>query len=136
MNATINRKTRNAEPEIGPGRSRQTQRNPRVDGYGARLDRQEADGRVVGWFWNQTKPFLQSKPGPLAGYPDPLLTLLADNHNSGIGRPYAEKRKERGAWPSLKMTVNKESTNFGYASRVIYMALHHRHLETRSSQPL
>jgi len=24
---------------------------------------------------NQTKPFFRSEPGPLAGYPDPLLTL-------------------------------------------------------------
>ena len=40
------------------------------------LDRQEAAGRVFGRFWNQTKPFFRSKPGLLAGYPDPLLTQL------------------------------------------------------------
>jgi len=32
-------------------------------------------GRVFGRFWNRTEPFIRSKPGPLAGYPDPLLTL-------------------------------------------------------------
>jgi len=36
----------------------------------------ESAGPVFGSFWNQTDPFLRSKPGPLAGYLDPLLTLL------------------------------------------------------------
>jgi len=30
-------------------------------------------GRV----WNLTDPFLRSKPGPLEGYLDPLLTLIS-----------------------------------------------------------
>ena len=44
-------------------------------GTGLDFNRQAAAGRVVGRCWNQTAPFFQSKPGPLAGYPDPLLTL-------------------------------------------------------------
>jgi len=40
------------------------------------LDRQEAVGRVFGRFWNRTETFFRSKPGPLAGYLDPLLTLV------------------------------------------------------------
>jgi len=32
-------------------------------------------GRVFGRVWNRTEPNRRSKPGPLAGYPDPLLTL-------------------------------------------------------------
>jgi len=39
------------------------------------LAHQEAAGQVSGWVWNQTELFSQSKPGPLAGYPDLLLTL-------------------------------------------------------------
>ena len=35
LNATINRKTQNAEQEIGPDGSSQTRRNPRVDRSGA-----------------------------------------------------------------------------------------------------
>jgi len=35
LNATINRKTRNAKPDIWPDRSCRTRRNPRVDGYAA-----------------------------------------------------------------------------------------------------
>ena len=31
--------------------------------------------RVFGRVWNRTEPNRWSKPGPLAGYPDPLLTL-------------------------------------------------------------
>jgi hypothetical protein len=38
--------------------------------------RQANAGRVFGRITHQTEPDTQSKPGPLAGYPDPLLTLL------------------------------------------------------------
>ena len=47
-----------------------------LTGTGPGLAHQESVGRVFGRFWNRTDPFLRSKPGPLAGYPDPLLTLL------------------------------------------------------------
>jgi len=43
------------------------------------LDHQEAAGLVIGQVWNRTELFLQSKSGPLVGYPDPLLTLLIFN---------------------------------------------------------
>jgi len=46
-----------------------------LTGTGPGLDRQEAAGRVFGRFWNRNEPFFRSKPAPLAGYPDPLLTL-------------------------------------------------------------
>jgi len=49
-----------------------------LTGTGMGFACQVALGRVVDWVWNQTKPFFRSKPGPLAGYPDPLLTLVAD----------------------------------------------------------
>jgi len=47
-----------------------------LTGTGTHLASQQAAARVFVWFWNQTEPFIQSKPGPLAGYPDPLLTLI------------------------------------------------------------
>jgi hypothetical protein len=34
-----------------------------------------AVSRGFGWVYNRTNLFLLSKPGLLAGYPDPLLTL-------------------------------------------------------------
>jgi hypothetical protein len=47
-----------------------------LTGKGPGLARQESVCRVFGRFWNRTDPFLRSKPGPLAGYPDLLLSLL------------------------------------------------------------
>jgi hypothetical protein len=46
-----------------------------LTGTGPGLASQESAGRVFGQFWNRTDPCLQSKPVPLAGYPDPLLPL-------------------------------------------------------------
>jgi len=36
---------------------------------------QEKVGQVIGPVYNQTEQIIWSKPGPLAGIPDPLLTL-------------------------------------------------------------
>jgi len=47
-----------------------------LTGTGMGLAHQEPAGWGFGRFWNQTKPFIRSKPRPLAGYPDLLLTLL------------------------------------------------------------
>jgi len=67
--------TRNAEPEIGTGRSSRTWQSPRVNGYGSGFGPPWVSGSGFGRFWNRTDPSLRSKPGPLADYPDPLLTL-------------------------------------------------------------
>jgi len=76
--------TRNAEPEIGPDRSSQTQRNPQVDGYrsGFGPPRVSESGYWPGLEPN--RPVFRSKPGPLAGYPDPLL-ILDSGDSSGDG---------------------------------------------------
>jgi len=42
---------------------------------GTGLAPQAAMGRGFERFWNWTDPFLRSTPGPLSGYPDPLLPL-------------------------------------------------------------
>jgi len=60
-----------------------------LTGMGPGLAHQEAAGRVLGLFWNQTTPFLPSKPGPLAGYPDPLLPLGTFDYGSCRHRPNA-----------------------------------------------
>ena len=51
-----------------------------LTGMGAGFPCQETAGWVSGQVWNQTDPFLWSKPGPLAGYPDPLVTLFPPDH--------------------------------------------------------
>jgi len=43
---------------------------------GQGVDRQEAAGQVIGQFCNRTEPFFRSKPGPLMGDSDLLLTLV------------------------------------------------------------
>ena len=42
---------------------------------GPGLTRQESLAQHFGQVWKQTDSFVRSKPGPLAGNPDPLLTL-------------------------------------------------------------
>ena len=49
----------------------------RVTGMGPALARQEVAGQVFARVCIRTDPFLLSKPRSLAGYPDPLLTLVA-----------------------------------------------------------
>jgi hypothetical protein len=46
-----------------------------VMGTGMGLARQVGPGRVFEQVWNRTEPFYRSKPGPLVGFPDQLLTL-------------------------------------------------------------
>jgi len=66
-----------------------------LTGTGAGLARQEAPGLVFGRVWNRTEPFFQSKPRPLAGYPDPLLTLLGSVLDS-ILRAYLGAYRQAG----------------------------------------
>lgn len=48
-----------------------------LTGTGQGLAHNEAAGWILRWVWNRTNLFLGSKPGPLADYPVPLLTLAA-----------------------------------------------------------
>ena len=92
LNATINvipeTQNRRLEP-TGPAKPDKTRG---LTGTGPGLARQESVGRVLGRFWNQTDRFLRSKPGPLAGYPDPLLTLPTDH-------TYYELVPDNPQWP-------------------------------------
>jgi hypothetical protein len=76
QNATINVKPETQNRRLEPTGLAKPGETCRLIGTGPGLARQESAGRVFGWFWNRTDPFLRSKPGPLAGYPDPLLTLV------------------------------------------------------------
>jgi len=48
------------------------------------LASRESAGWVLGQVWNRTNQFLQFKPGPLAGYLDPLPALL-------VGLPFQSR---------------------------------------------
>jgi len=76
LNVTINRQTHHAAQEIGPDGSSLTQRNPRLDRYRSWIVPPPCSGLGVSQVWNQTETCFLSKPGWLAGFPDPLLTLL------------------------------------------------------------
>ena len=79
LNATINMKPETQNRRLEPTGLAKPGETRGLTGTGPGLARQESAGRVFGRFWNRTDPFLRSKPGPLAGYPDPLLTLVRDH---------------------------------------------------------
>jgi hypothetical protein len=82
MNATINVKPETQNRRLDPTGLANPGETRGLTGMCPGLARQESAGRVFGRFWNRTHPFLRSKPGPLAGYPDLLLTLVLGNHTS------------------------------------------------------
>jgi len=53
----------------------------RLLGKGPGLALQHSADGVFEQLWNYTDMFLLSKPGPLVGYPGPLLTVLLDLGN-------------------------------------------------------
>jgi len=75
LNTTINVKPETQNRRLEPTGLAKPGETHGLTGTGPGLACQESAGRVFGRFWNRTDPFLRSKPGPLAGYPDPLLTL-------------------------------------------------------------
>jgi len=79
LNATINVKHETQNRRLEPTGLAKPGETRGLTGTGPGLARQESAGRVFGRFWNRTDPFLRSKPGPLAGYPDPLLTLVIEH---------------------------------------------------------
>src|SRR5882757_6105835 len=76
LNETINVKPKTQNRRFDPTGLAKPGETRGLTGTGPGLARQESAGRVFGRFWNRTDPFLRSKPGPLVGYPDPLLTLV------------------------------------------------------------
>jgi len=73
LNATINRKTRNAEPDIGTDGSSQTRQNPQVDWYGSRLGLPRLSGSGFWMVLELNRPVFAGQtwtagrsPGPVA----------------------------------------------------------------------
>jgi len=75
LNATINVKPKTQNRRLEPTGVAKAGETRGLTGTGPGLACQDPAGKVFGRFWNRTDPFLWFKPGPLAGYLDPLLTL-------------------------------------------------------------
>jgi hypothetical protein len=77
---------------------------------GPGLARQESAGRGFGQFWNRTDSFFPSTPGPLAGYPDPLLTLVRrDWKIEGI--PFAWRKFRLTGYQSNGIGERRDGSN-------------------------
>ena len=77
LNATMNSETRNPQLEIGTDGSPLAKPGNTPDWQVWILDWPvpESGCRAVGPVWNRTDTYLRTTSGPLAGYPDPLLSL-------------------------------------------------------------
>jgi len=106
LNATINRKTRNARPEIGPTRSSQSGRNLQVDGFRARSGPPWNSGSGLRTvlepnltvFPVQT-PTAAGFPGPVANTPQSILWTL---YYWLIVQMWMRKRDERWRWEEIR----------------------------------
>jgi len=89
LNATINVKPETQNRRLEATGLAKPSETRGLTGTSPGLARQESAGQVLGLVWNRTDTFLRSKPGPLAGYPDPLLTLdsVGTTCPIGLGRP-------------------------------------------------
>jgi hypothetical protein len=75
LNAIINVKLKTQNRRLEPMGQADPGETHELTGTGPGLARQESAGQVPRRVWHQTDMFLRSKPRPLVGYPDPLLTL-------------------------------------------------------------
>jgi len=76
LNATINRTTRNAKPEIGPDGSNQTQQNPQVDGYGAGFGPPRSCGSGFWTFLEPNKTVFPVQTRTAGGLPRPVANTI------------------------------------------------------------
>jgi len=81
---TINRKPETQNQRSEPTGLAEPSKTHKLTGTGPGLAHQDPAGRVFGRFWNRTKLFFRSKPGPLVGYPDPLLTLKIPENSGNL----------------------------------------------------
>jgi len=76
-------------------------------GMGPGLDHQEAAGHIFGGFWNQTELSFRSKHRLLAGYLDPLLTLVGtDAHRLWSIFAHTTAHIENAEGEDLSQTAN------------------------------
>jgi len=94
LNATIYGKPKTRNRRLEPTDLAKPGETRRFIGMGVGLARQELEGRVSGRIWNRSDPFFWSKPGPLAGYPDLLLTLPATPTHRHTTLPWADLDSE------------------------------------------
>jgi len=91
-----------------------------LTGTGPGLARQDAGGRVFGQVWNRSKPFYRSEPGPLAGYPDPLLILASTEHQQSVNRASTEHPQHIDrALPERQQNVNNLRCGIYFKTRVM-----------------
>jgi len=83
LNATINRTTLNAKPEIGPDGSSQTRCNPQIDGYGAGFGPPRSSGSG---FWTVLEP-------------NRTVFLVQTRTAGGLPRPVANTTCDRLTYP-------------------------------------
>ena len=119
LNATINVKPETQNRRLEPTGLAKPGETRGLTGTGPGLACQESAGRVFGRFKNRTDLFLRSKPGPLVGYLDPLLTLSQMLNRSRVVKwltvvqhPILEFDKYTGNEYILIISEHK-STNFG-----------------------
>ena len=82
LNATINVKPKTQNRRLNPTGLVKPGETCWLTGTSQDLAHQQSAGQDFGRVWKRTDPFLRSKPGLLAGYPNPLLTLHHENHQS------------------------------------------------------
>ena len=75
LNATIIVKPETQNRRLEPTGLAKPRETRGLTGTGLGLARQESAGQGFWRFWNWIDMILRSKPGPLPGHPDPLLTL-------------------------------------------------------------
>ena len=139
LNATINRKTQKWDPEIGTDRSSRTLQHPRLGGYRYGLGLRRGYMLRSWTILDQTTPCFRSKPGPLRGYLEPLLTLVVEVwqletesvvviHNHCIAYLYRQKRRLHAPCPILTISVNGATKFVGVTSWVMWAADNRTHL--------
>jgi len=106
LNATINRKTRNTEPEIGTDGSSQTRQDPRVDGYGSGFG---PPRRCGSGFWMVLEPNLTVYPvqtQTAGGLPGPIANTSL-NAEPTMFRPsiFENQRAVRQHEPKIGQTA-------------------------------
>jgi hypothetical protein len=108
LNATINVKHEIQNSRLEPTCLADPCGTHWFSGTGPGFAHSESAGWVFGWVENQTVPCLCFKPGPLAGYADPFVTLLCTRYGlspRGSAQPTihkADSGEEMTRIPCLK----------------------------------
>jgi len=94
---TINRKTRNAEPDIGTDGSGQTRQNPRVDEYGSRFGPPRLSGSGFWTVLEPNRPVFAGQTWTAGRLPGPIANTIS---RGGIVFGYEEAT---GNWSEIDL---------------------------------